>query len=123
MGAPYAEVIGDPIAQSKSPLIHRFWLGALGIAGDYRRAHVKPDELAAYIAERRADPDWRGCNVTMPHKGAVMDLVDDPGNIRGKIGARTTVVRQPEGPLLGTNTARSEKSRLGKKSVGTGKTR
>src|SRR3546814_17383006 len=58
-----------PIAQSKSPLIHRVWLGALGIAGDYRRAHVKPDELAAYIAERRADPDWRGCNVTMPHKG------------------------------------------------------
>src|SRR3546814_3673523 len=33
MSAPYAEVIGDPIAQSKSPLIHRFWLGALGIAG------------------------------------------------------------------------------------------
>src|SRR3546814_5184038 len=72
MSAPYAEVIGDPIAQSKSPLIHRFWLGALGIAGDYRRAHVKPDELAAYIAERRADPDWRGRNVTMPHTGAVM---------------------------------------------------
>src|SRR3546814_5532264 len=89
---------------SKSPLIHRFWLGALGIAGDYRRAHVKPDDLAAYIAERRADPDWRGCNVTMPHKGAVMDLVDDPGNIRGTIGAMNTVVRQPDGSLLGTNT-------------------
>src|SRR3546814_3467190 len=63
-----------------------------------------PDELAAYIAERRADPDWRGCNVTMPHKGAVMDLVDDPGNIRGTIGAMNTVVRQPDGSLLGTNT-------------------
>ena len=44
---PYAEVIGDPIAQSKSPLIHGFWLDALGIPGDYRRTHVKPDELAA----------------------------------------------------------------------------
>ncbi len=101
---PYAEVIGDPIAHSKSPLIHGFWLEALGIAGDYRRAHVRPDGLAAYIAERRADPDWRGCNVTIPHKVAVMDLVDDPGNIRGTIGAMNTVVRQPDGALIGTNT-------------------
>lgn len=101
---PYAEVIGDPIAQSKSPLIHGFWLDALGIPDDYRRTHVKPDELAAYIAARRADPDWRGCNVTMPHKGAVMDLVDDPGDIRGTIGAMNTIVRQPDGALIGTNT-------------------
>lgn len=104
MSTPYAEVIGDPIAQSKSPLIHGFWLEALGLEGDYRRAHVKPEGLAAYIEERRADPDWRGCNVTMPHKAAVMDLVDDPGNIRGTIGAMNTVVRQPDGALIGTNT-------------------
>ncbi len=103
-GVPFAEVIGDPIAQSKSPLIHNFWLGALGIAGDYRRAHVKPEDLAAYIAERRGDADWRGCNVTMPHKAAVMDLVEDPGDIRGTIGAMNTIVRQPDGTLIGTNT-------------------
>ncbi|MGB3847921.1 MAG: shikimate dehydrogenase [Sphingopyxis sp.] len=102
--SPYAEVIGDPIAQSKSPLIHGFWLEALGIAGDYRRAHVKSDGLAAYVAERRDDPDWRGCNVTMPHKAAIMDLVDDPGAVRGTIGAMNTVVRQPDGTLIGTNT-------------------
>lgn len=101
---PYAEVIGDPIAQSKSPLIHGFWLEALGIAGDYRRAHVKSDGLAAYVAERRDDPDWRGCNVTMPHKAVIMDLVDDPGAVRGTIGAMNTVVRQPDGTLIGTNT-------------------
>lgn len=100
----YAEVIGDPIAQSKSPLIHTFWIDALGIAGDYRRAHIKADALTAYIAERRGDADWRGCNVTMPHKGAVMDLVDDPGDIRGSIGAMNTIVRQPDGSLIGTNT-------------------
>ena len=103
-GTPYAEVIGDPIAQSKSPLIHKFWLDALGIAGDYRRAHIKADELAAFIDQRRADPDWRGCNVTIPHKVAVMDLVDDPGNIRGTIGAMNTIVRQPDGSVIGTNT-------------------
>ena len=33
MGVPYAEVIGDPIAYSKSPLIHKFWLEKLGIEG------------------------------------------------------------------------------------------
>lgn len=101
---PYAEVIGDPIAHSKSPLIHGFWLTALGLAGDYRRAHVKSDDLPAYIAERRADPAWRGCNVTIPHKVAVMDLVDDPGDIRSTIGAMNTIVRQPDGALIGTNT-------------------
>ncbi len=104
MSAPYAEVIGDPIAQSKSPLIHGFWLKALGIEGDYHRRHVTPDDLAAYIGERRADTGWRGCNVTIPHKVAVMDLVDDPGNIRGTIGAMNTIVRQPDGALIGTNT-------------------
>ena len=103
-GTPYAEVIGDPIAQSKSPLIHKFWLDALGIAGDYRRAHIKADALAAFIDERRPDSDWRGCNVTIPHKVAVMDLVDDPGNIRGTIGAMNTIVRQPDGSVIGTNT-------------------
>ena len=104
MSTPFAEVIGDPIAQSKSPLIHGFWLEALGLSGDYRRAHVKSDDLGAYITERRSDPDWRGCNVTMPHKAAVMDVVDDPGDIRGTIGAMNTVVRQPDGALIGTNT-------------------
>jgi shikimate dehydrogenase len=103
-GLSYAEVIGDPIAQSKSPLIHKFWLDALGLAGDYRRSHVTPDALAAFVEQRRADSDWRGCNVTIPHKVAVMDLVDDPGNIRGTIGAMNTVVRQPDGSVIGTNT-------------------
>ena len=53
MGRPYAEVIGDPIAHSKSPLIHNFWLGKLGIDAEYRTCHVKPDELADYFRRRR----------------------------------------------------------------------
>ena len=52
MSAPLAEVIGDPIGHSKSPPIHRFWLAALGIAGDYRASHVTPDGLADFIAAR-----------------------------------------------------------------------
>ena len=100
---PYAEVIGDPIAQSKSPKIHTFWLEKLGIAADYRAAHVKPDELADYLAARRADPLWRGCNVTMPHKQAVMALIDRLDPLAARVGAVNTIV--PEvGGLAGYNT-------------------
>jgi shikimate dehydrogenase len=101
---PYAEVIGDPIAQSKSPLIHRFWLDALGIGGDYRKVHVTPDELAGYFASRRDDPAWRGCNVTIPHKIAALDFVEDPGGVRQSIGAMNTAFRTDDGALVGTNT-------------------
>jgi shikimate dehydrogenase len=100
----YAEVIGDPIAHSKSPTIHRFWLEALGIAGDYRATRVEPAELADFVAKRRDDPDWRGCNVTIPHKLAVTELVADPGGVRDTIGAMNTIVRQPDGTVFGTNT-------------------
>jgi len=100
----YAEVIGDPIAHSKSPKIHGFWLENLGIEADYRTFHVLPGALGSYVAERRNDPAWRGCNVTVPHKIAVMDLVDDPGDVRGSIGAMNTLLRQPDGTVIGTNT-------------------
>ena len=103
-GQAYAEVIGDPIGHSKSPLIHGFWLKALGIDADYRATHVTPDGLGAYFAARRADPDWRGCNVTIPHKQAVLDHVEDRGDVRGTIGAMNTVVRAEDGALVGTNT-------------------
>lgn len=99
-----AEVIGDPIDHSKSPLIHRFWLEALGLEGDYAATRITTDELGAFFADRCADPAWRGCNVTIPHKLAVMDHVADPGDVRGSIGAVNTVLRQPDGTLIGTNT-------------------
>lgn len=99
---PYAEVIGDPITQSKSPMLHGFWLERLGIDADYRRKHVRPDELATYFAARRDDSDWRGCNVTIPHKQAVMPLLDriDPRAVA--IGAVNTVVREGD-DLVGYN--------------------
>lgn len=104
MTQPYAEVIGDPIAHSKSPKIHRFWLDALGMEGDYRATHVASDGLEAYFAERRADPAWRGCNITLPHKTAALDHVEDRGGIRQSIGAINTVFRDSDGSLVGTNT-------------------
>ncbi|VVS97675.1 Shikimate dehydrogenase (NADP(+)) [Sphingomonas sp. EC-HK361] len=101
---PFAEVIGDPIAHSKSPVIHNFWLNALGVDAEYRAVHVTPDGLAAYFADRRADPAWRGCNITVPHKIAALDHVADPGDVRGSIGAINCVVRAEGEVLVGTNT-------------------
>lgn len=101
MGVPYAEVIGDPIAHSKSPLIHKFWLEALGLAGDYRATRVTSNDLPSYLAIRRVDPDWRGCSVTMPHKDAVVPLLDTVDNYL--VGAVNCIVPRDRG-LHGFNT-------------------
>ena len=100
----YAEVIGDPIAQSKSPAIHGIWLEKLGIDADYRAAHVTADRLADYIAERRENPDWRGCNVTMPHKQAILPVLDRIDPLAKRVGAVNTVTRGADGALVGSNT-------------------
>jgi shikimate dehydrogenase len=89
---PHAEVIGDPIAHSKSPLIHRFWLERLGLPGTYERTRVEPPALAAFLGQRRADPAWVGCNVTIPHKQAVLPLLDRLDAPAARIGAVNTVV-------------------------------
>ena len=99
----FAEVIGDPIAQSKSPIIHRYWLKRLGIEADYVRTRVAAAELANVLDRRHSDPDWRGCNVTIPHKETIIPLLDwlDPG--AQAIGAVNCVVPQ-NGDLVGFNT-------------------
>lgn len=104
MTRPYAEVIGDPIAHSKSPLIHNFWLDALGIDAEYRATRVSEAELGDFLKQRQADPAWRGCNITIPHKQAALDHVADPGGVRGTIGAINTVFRGEDGTFIGTNT-------------------
>ncbi|HEX8585901.1 MAG TPA: shikimate dehydrogenase [Allosphingosinicella sp.] len=104
MGVPYAEVIGDPIAHSKSPLIHGFWLEKLGIVGDYRRTLVSRGELPAFLAARRSDPDWRGCNLTMPHKQDALALIGAVDSAAERIGAVNTVVPEGLTPETGFNT-------------------
>ncbi|WP_293880882.1 shikimate dehydrogenase [Sphingomonas sp.] len=101
---PYAEVIGSPVAHTKSPIIHNFWLTKLGIKGEYRAIEVTPDALADFIERRSVDPDWRGCNVTIPHKITVMGHVADPGDVRASIGAMNTITRDRDGLVIGTNT-------------------
>jgi shikimate dehydrogenase len=99
----YAEVIGDPIAQSQSPVIHGFWLEALKIDADYRRTLVTRADFPDYLAKRRADPDWRGCNVTMPLKLAAVDFADDATDRAVAAGAANLLVPR-EGRLVAANT-------------------
>nr|WP_295662410.1 shikimate dehydrogenase [Polymorphobacter sp.] len=99
---PSAGVIGWPVAHSKSPLIHRFWLAKLGIDGDYGRFAVAPERLGEAI---RALPalGLRGVNVTVPHKVAVMAYLDHFDDLAAEIGAVNTVVVE-DGRLVGFNT-------------------
>ncbi|WP_209349068.1 shikimate dehydrogenase [Pontixanthobacter sp. CEM42] len=101
---PFAQVIGDPIKQSKSPVIHGFWLEKLGLTAEYGKAHVQPQGLADYLSRSRVDANWRGCNVTMPHKQAIIPLLDSLDPLAQRIGAVNTVVRQEDGSLRGFNT-------------------
>ncbi len=98
-----AGVIGWPVAHSKSPRIHRFWLEKLGIDGDYSRFPVAPERLADFV---RAMPAMglRGVNVTVPHKVAVLDLLDDIDDTARSVGAANTLKVFPDGRIGGANT-------------------
>jgi shikimate dehydrogenase len=99
----YAEVIGDPIAHSRSPQIHRFWLEKAGLDLDYRASRVTRQELPSFIAERRQDRAWRGCNVTMPLKLDAIMLADEASDRAVAAGAANLLIPK-DGMLLAGNT-------------------
>jgi shikimate dehydrogenase len=96
-----AEVIGDPIAHSRSPAIHKFWLETLGLDFDYRATRVGRAELPAYVADRRADASWRGCNVTMPLKLDAIMQADEASDRAVAAGAANLLLRKDAGILAG----------------------
>lgn len=83
-------VIGDPVAHSRSPQMHNPALRAAGIEGEYVRVHLRPEELAEGVAAMRA-AGFIGFNVTIPHKAAVFELVDELSETARRIGAVNTV--------------------------------
>ncbi len=106
MGVPYAEVIGDPIAHSKSPAIHKFWLEKLGLDYDYRIRRVPAEDLPAYLEWSRGDPLWCGANLTIPLKRAAISHLDHLVQPARTVGAVNAVVREGARPprLIGHNT-------------------
>jgi shikimate dehydrogenase len=98
-----AGVIGWPVAQSRSPVLHGHWLKQYNVPGTYLPLPVQPERLADAIRGLRA-LGFTGCNVTIPHKPSVLKLVDQVDPVAARIGAVNTVVVQDDGTLSGFNT-------------------
>lgn len=100
-GSRRAGVIGWPIRHSLSPVIMKAWLDAAGIDGAYDRIEIAPDQLKARLAEL-AGQGFSGCNVTLPHKQAVLDLCDEISPSARFIGA-ANILTFRDGKYWGDN--------------------
>jgi shikimate dehydrogenase len=95
-------VIGWPIAHSRSPLIHNYWLRMYGIDAIYERQAVQPDQLEKFLADLPTS-EFIGCNVTIPHKEAAFRLITQLDEAALRSGAVNTLY-QRERKIFGTNT-------------------
>ena len=100
MSAPAACVIGWPVEHSRSPLIHTYWLKACGVAGDYRREAVPPDQFRDFL-HSLAGRGYVGANLIFPHKEAALAW-SEPDDRARAVGAANTLWR--DGVLRATNT-------------------
>jgi shikimate dehydrogenase len=101
---PRAGVIGWPVDHSRSPKLHGFWLQQHGLSGRYDKLPVPPEDLAAFMADLPKEPGFRGINVTIPHKVAVLPYLAQVDPVARRIGAVNTITVQPDGSLHGSNT-------------------
>ncbi len=97
-----AAVVGWPIKQSKSPLIHGHWIKQFGINGSYEAIGLQPDDFAAGINEI-SSKGYRGCNVTIPHKESALAIADFVTDRAEAIGAANTLVFK-DGKIYADNT-------------------
>jgi shikimate dehydrogenase len=97
-----AAVMGWPISQSRSPMLHNYWFERHDLAGSYVPLAIRPENLGAAL---RALPalTFAGCNLTIPHKQEAMRIVDEVDITARKIGAISCVVVRPDGSLAGSN--------------------
>ena len=101
---PRAGVIGWPVEHSRSPKLHGFWLQQYGIRGRYDRLPVPPEEVGAFLAALPKEPGFRGVNVTIPNKVAVLPYLAEIDPVVKRIGAVNTIVVREDGSLHGSNT-------------------
>jgi shikimate dehydrogenase len=94
-------IIGWPAGHSRSPIIHNYWIKQHGIAGEYRKEAVPPEEFAAFLAGMPAR-GYVGANVTIPHKEAALRL-STPDARANAVGAANTLYRDGA-TLRSTNT-------------------
>lgn len=95
-------VFGDPVAHSKSPAFHNAALQSAGIDAQYVPIHVRPEELTEAL-RNLPKAGFLGTNVTIPHKGATLEAMDEVDDYARQAGAVNTVVVDGE-RLVGFNT-------------------
>jgi shikimate dehydrogenase len=97
-----AGLLGWPVAHSRSPTIHNYWLNHYGLSGRYVLLPVPPERLSIALPGL-AVLGFRGCNVTTPHKQAVMPMIQSVDPLAQRIGAVNTIVVEKDGSLKGFN--------------------
>jgi shikimate dehydrogenase len=102
MNHPRACIMGHPVAHSRSPMLHGYWLRTLGIDGAYELADVPPEKFDAFFRALKAN-GFVGGNITIPHKEAAYRLVDRRERAADAIGAVNTVWYEGDA-LIGGNT-------------------
>jgi shikimate dehydrogenase len=94
-------IMGHPVAHSRSPMIHGYWLKALGIPGAYEFKDLAPDEFVPFISNLVAN-GYVGGNVTVPHKEAAYRSVSARDAASEAVGAVNVLYLQ-DGKLMGGN--------------------
>ncbi|NYD42082.1 shikimate dehydrogenase [Nocardioides panaciterrulae] len=95
-------VLGDPIAHSLSPVLHRAGYAAAGLEGwSYGSARVGEDDLAGFLAG--LDEGWRGLSLTMPLKRVALRLAARCTDRALLAGAANTLVLEGGVPVLADN--------------------
>src|SRR5205085_1660888 len=97
---PAVCLIGWPAAHSRSPIIHNYWLQALGLSGVYRIEAVKPEAFADFI--QQLHENYIGANITIPHKEQAL-ILSQPDDRARAVGAANTLWFDT-GTLRSTNT-------------------
>ena len=96
-------VIGWPVAHSRSPVIHRYWLKLYGLDGAYEMEAVRPEEIEGFL-KGLGKRGYAGANVTLPHKEAALAAADRPDDAATTIGAANTLWLDDKGLLHASNT-------------------
>ncbi|OGA73363.1 MAG: shikimate dehydrogenase [Betaproteobacteria bacterium RIFCSPLOWO2_12_FULL_65_14] len=94
-------VMGHPVAHSRSPMIHGYWLETLGIQGAYELKDLTPEEFPGFVKNLGAN-GYVGGNVTVPHKEAAYRLVESRDAAAEAVGAVNTLWLD-DGRLIGGN--------------------
>jgi len=100
---PLAGVIGHPIAHSRSPALHGYWLKRYGIKGYYMPLDVGQGDLAS-VLRTMPQMGFVGANVTIPHKEAILRIADVISDRAALIGAANTLIFRKDGRIHADNT-------------------